>query len=194
MTHKNSILIIAGVVLLVASLAFAAHDQLAGGLFRIGTKSNSNVPESVIYDNLFRTVVELKKRSVSGEIDTNKSLAHSTFIQSYGDLTDADYRILEDTAIAYVKEVSLIDEQAKAMIDQTRQKFANGIVPRNSPVPPELIKLQNERNAMALTYRDRLRDALGAERFVEVEKFIVEKWGGKIKQVRLSDVKLEEVQ
>lgn len=96
-----------------------------------------------------------------------------------GNLNDAQARALESIAAATLQEVEQQDARARRIIDAFRAQYPNGIVPKGKKLPeppPELKVMQEERNAMILRGRDRLRAALGEQEFARFHQFAMRRF------------------
>jgi len=83
-------------------------------------------------------------------------------------LDEAQAGALEAIAFACKEDVSRQDQKARGIIMSYRAQFPDGKIPDGvtpPPPPPELKLMWEERNAIILRARDRLRAALGEEAF-----------------------------
>ena len=124
------------------------------------------VPEQELILMLFRSVAP---PDVGGEpqLPARVSAAMMAKYQSAANLTDAQVRILKEAAEACVRQVSPIDQKARAIALAAREQAKEqarqtGIIP---PPPPILAELQKQRNDIVTDSVNRLREALGAEAY-----------------------------
>lgn len=67
------------------------------------------------------------------------------------------------------------DEKAQKIITAFRARYPGGKVPQGEslpPPPPELTRLWEERKAIILHARDRLREAFGEQKFKQFDAFL----------------------
>jgi len=121
-----------------------------------------------VYGFVFRKVSMItnktKELRALGQIGQKPYFA----LQKDADLSDAQANILESIASACEQEVERQDEKAKVIIEAFRSQFPEGKIPKGvalPPPPPELKLMWEERNAMILLARDRLRAAFGEQEF-----------------------------
>src|SRR6266850_4641496 len=96
-----------------------------------------------------------------------------SFFQHKANLSEFQARILDTVAAECVRQVDAQDARAQQIISAFRLRFPPGKLPKGvklPPPPPELTQMQNERDAMILSARDRLRIALGEDEFQRFER------------------------
>jgi hypothetical protein len=153
------------------------------------SQKEMEVPENVLYDQMFRLIVEFKKKAEEQAAKGEQITPLRDYFQREAQLSDEQTRILQDVAKKFVDEVSLIDAQAKVIIENIRAR-----VPRGQPItdkkilepPAELRELQKKREELALRYRDHLRDLFGTEEFQRFENFTQQKMSSVITAVPIS--------
>lgn len=90
-------------------------------------------------------------------------------------LKDDRFNELVQMAVEHEREVSFIDKQAKVMIDIFHAQYPPGKMPPGMAPPPppkELLDLQDQRDAVSLRYRDRLKSRMGDEAYTQFKQFI----------------------
>ena len=161
----------------LAVLVFGGQ-QLSTRLFGNASPAafaQSSIPSHVLYDSLFRMDISFRRRALEQELTGQPVTSMKTYFKDEVALTDAEDKILEQTAIDFLKEVEPIDNEAKQILKQFRELYADGEVPdgQQVPAPPaELGTLQQRRNAAALNNREKLRNGLGENRFGEFDGFV----------------------
>lgn len=136
------------------------------------------VPEHVAFSFLFRSTVTFRQRAAQ----TGKAQAPNTALQKEAGIGDVQSRILEEVASATLQEVDQQDARARAVIEAFRARYPGGVVPRAEqlpPPPPELLRMQKERDAILLRGRDRLRAAFGEQEFIRFHDFVMKRFAGK---------------
>jgi len=129
----------------------------------------------VIYGSLFERVVSVKKKIL--ELQSQRRIPQKpTFaLQKEAQFNEAQAIALEEIAHACKAEVARQDEKARAIIFAYRAQFPDGIIPKAVtplPPPPELKVMWEERNAIILRARDRLRAALGEQAFQRFDQHV----------------------
>lgn len=120
----------------------------------------ADVIESVLYENFFKSIVTtLDPINVAARIGLDRE----------------EMSILQAYAQQCLSEIAKVDEKAKPIIAAFRAKAEGAKRKEDLPPPPkELAKLQRERNAVALRYREMLRGKLGDPKFVRINEFAKE--------------------
>jgi hypothetical protein len=119
-------------------------------------------------NHLDRAAAALDKEGKNGE-------GLRSHFQKKLDFTDAQFANVRDAGLRLESELQKIDAQAKAIIDKTRAAFPNATMsqPETLPlVPPELTKLQDERNALIEREVSDLKYQLGAEASAKLDSFL----------------------
>ena len=102
-------------------------------------------------------------------------------------LTDGAFSALVQMAVAHEREASIIDQQAKIIIDNFHAQYPRNMPPGLAPPPPpqELLDLQDQRDALSLRYRDLLKTQIGNDTYIRFKQFIDEEFRQKppIRQV-----------
>jgi hypothetical protein len=171
---RRPAIVVISVVLLVSSivcvLAYTQQKERRTGRVVRGQKQangtsqkeSSTIPEQIFYGEVFSLLVYLKNT------DDYKRQA---------ELNDDQALALEETAKDCQREVAEQDAKAQTVIQAFRENMSKEKAGKTPPAPPqELLDLQQERDAIILRHRDRLRAALGEEafgRFTEAAKNIV---------------------
>ncbi len=135
-------------------------------------------PEHVAYLFLFRSTAQFRKRAV----EAGRPKAINPMLQKEAALNAVQTRKLDEITDDTLWEVEQQDAKARVVIQKFRAKYPNGIVPRGQKLPeppPELQTMQEERNAIILRGRDRLRLALGEQEFSRFHEFTMKRFAGK---------------
>jgi hypothetical protein len=153
-----------------------------------GQPPASPVPQYIIYRQLFRHVVELKKKAEEEERNGRDGAVLRSLYKRNAKLNDAEATILEQIAEESDAQIAEFDGRAKKIIDEARAQHRGGeLQPGETlpPPPPELGILQEQRNTAVLQARDRLRAIFGEEEFDRFDKFVQRDVAPKIKPVQL---------
>lgn len=89
--------------------------------------------------------------------------------------TPAEFALVRDAAIRLEAQLKQQDAKAQAVIDDVHARFPPGAVtgPKDLPPPsPELVRLQQERNALIKHEVDRLKASLGPALAGKLDKFL----------------------
>jgi hypothetical protein len=166
-------------VLIAGGLAFTGRKpQAQHPPTHPSPRTDTPVPEYVVYNFLFRGITTYKKRAE----EKGHPQARNRSFQKEAGLTDDQYGKLDEIAAATLQEVDRQDARAKEIISAFRARYPGGVVPRGEKLPeppPELLAMQEERNAMLLRGRDRLRAALGEQMFAHFHEFALKRFAGK---------------
>jgi hypothetical protein len=90
-------------------------------------------------------------------------------------LKDKEAVLLDEIAFESEREVEKIDKKAQKIIDALRNRYPNGLLATGEqlpPPPPELKKLQRQRDMIVMSARHRLVTELGAYGFQQIDDFI----------------------
>lgn len=183
---RKVLTLICAVALAVSVLAFNRYPSTQGQTAAsqqsvastIGTKqspSPSQAPEHVVYRQFFRHLVALKQRASEMESQGKNGKALREHYKDKIGLKDKEARLLDEIASESEREVEKIDQKAQKIIDAARKKYPNGRVPAGEqlpPAPPELKKLQRQRDMIVMRGRHRLATELGSYGFQQVDDFI----------------------
>jgi len=132
------------------------------------TGQKADIPQYILYDQLFRLVVKFKKKAVEKEADGTPIPALRDYFQRAGKLSDEQTQSLQEIAANYVTAVEQIDSQAHTIIQTARERIPQGRATIDKKLlepPAELLTLQKKREELALEYRDRLKSSLSPEGF-----------------------------
>jgi hypothetical protein len=140
-----------------------------------GTASNrERAPLFMLYrhflayqNHLDRVAVDLNRQGKDG----NEFRNH--FQQKLG-FTDADFAPVRETALRLEAGLRDQDAKMKTAIDAARAKYPRNLPNPSAlpPVPPELIQMQKERNALIQREIDQLDATLGTERAATLQALI----------------------
>ena len=173
------------VALIVAGLALnnqlpirgQATAQQSTTTNTVGTKqspSPGQAREHIVYRQFFRHVVALKKRAAEMESQGKKGKALRTHYKDKIGLKDKEANLVDEIAAECERETAKVDEKAQRIIELARARVPNGQVSSDQipPPPPELKKLQRQRDMIVMRARHRLASELGAYEFQHVDDFI----------------------
>ena len=199
MKNKKLLTVVIALTISTSAIAFGSQTQFSYRSF--GFVSNlfaqaepANIPDFVLYDKLFRIIFALKNKAESGTVSSERIIGLTNYFKNRANLNAAENKILQETALKYIDEVTSIDNQARAIIVQTRNDLSSGKIKRSDPPPPELSNLQEQKNQLALQYRNRLQESLGATRFVDFDNFIHNDFASKMQATPLSSVNFDQNQ
>jgi hypothetical protein len=132
------------------------------------------VPDEVIYRHLFHHVVAFKKKAGEFRRAGKDGRSFETYFMRKAGLDERENESLAEIASEYDVEAGLLEARAKVLIDAYDAQYPGGRVPSGQtpkPPAPELRAMSEERDAMVLRYRDRLRAAFGDEGFSRFHAF-----------------------
>jgi hypothetical protein len=154
--------------------------------------TKNQIPDYVLYDKLFRMVSSLKKKAEAPETAVEKAVALNDYFRQRANLTGEENQILQNTAFEFMREVAPVDDRARAVITEARQKLLNNAAGEERTPPAELVNLQEQRNALALHYRDRLKESLGADGGVRFDRFVQGDFASGFQAIPLSAINFAE--
>lgn len=177
--QKKSVIIVCaslailGSTLLVSRDASTRHTTSKSAQPEAARKSVS-IPESAMYGFIFSRVDRISRKTkelrAEGKIGPKPYLP----LKKEADLTEAQARALEAIASACQREVTLLDQRAKVIIEAFKAQFPEAKIPQGAtapPPPPELKALWEERNTTILRARDQLRSAFGEQGFYRFDQY-----------------------
>lgn len=166
-------------VLLSSKRASSRDVQFNSPSPRTSAQKDWTVPDYTVYDFVFRKVTRLREKT--RELQAQGRIAQTPYfpLQREAGLNKAQAVALEEIAFACQQELTRQDEKAKIIISAFQAQFPGGRVPKdgNPPLPPELKTMWEERNAMILRARDRLRTAFGEEAFARFDDYAKFRYG-----------------
>lgn len=139
-------------------------------------------------------VNSFKKKVESQEIIGEKAISAIDYFKSRANLNEEENQTLQNIALEYAQKIAPIDAQAKAIIVQARKADSTGIISKSQPPPAELTNLQEQRNALALLYRDRLKESLGSDAAARFDSFVEGEFASRFESIPLSSVNFDQVQ
>jgi hypothetical protein len=148
---------------------------------------NSPPPEQVTYSAFFHYVVDLKNQAADLERSGKNGSSLRSYVQLHAELNYEEGRMLDEIAAMCIQEVTQQDQKALAVIQKFKGQFPGGRVPKGAklpPPPPELKVLQQQRDAIILRARDRLKKDIGEVGFNKVNDFIERNISPSIRLVR----------
>lgn len=174
------------IALIVAGLVLNSHyptrwratAQESTTTNTIGTKqspSPSQAPEHIVYRQFFRHLVALKGRAEEVKRQGKNGNAFRTYYKDNIGLKDKEASLLDEIATECERETAKVDAKAQRIIDAARARFPNrqaASVEQIPPPPPELKKLQRQRDMIVMRARHRLVTELGSYGFQQIDDYI----------------------
>ena len=165
--------------------AIAVHQatskrQLAAGIqfhhpdSSPASQTSSSVPEHIVYGFLFRNVARNKERNLEDLAKGATTRKYVAFKRELGFGAEQS-RVLTEIASDCDFQVRQQDKNAQFIIAEFRAKLPK--TKEAPPPPPQLKIMWEERNAIILRARDRLRAALGDETFERLDNFAKYRYG-----------------
>jgi hypothetical protein len=163
----------------LGALALARHGQSSHGQSRPESKlKRPDIPDQVIYKHLFHHVTALKKKAEDVEKEGNDGTQFRTHFKRQADLSDAQAQTLDQIAADCDIEIKQLEVRAKLLIQVYKAQYPGGKVPHGQlpkPPPTELRTLTEQRDAVVLRGRDRLKTAFGESEFNRFSTFVKER-------------------
>lgn len=123
----------------------------------------SDIPDDVLYDTVFRLDVSFRSKASEQRDEGKPPTAFEYYFKDEASLTSEDDLALQQVASEFVQEINSIDAQATKIID-------GGAV--NPDTIADLSRLQEERNAIALSNRDKLQTLMGETAFRQFDEYV----------------------
>lgn len=133
------------------------------------------IPEHMVYDQLFRLVVNFKRKAEQLKPTDDRGLWLGSYFEREASLSEEQARALNDIAEVFVAEISAVDSQARTAIERMRSSVSVDqarLDPSALKPTEELKQLQKKREEIALSYLDRLRTSLGPDDFPAFEHYV----------------------
>jgi hypothetical protein len=168
----------------IAAVFCAAFAALCALLFSMFVKSEpikqglarqeqiNSAPDYVVYRMLLHHVhlfnEKAEKAEQAGKHESAR--AYRSAFKNKAQINDEQTRTLHEIAEQCEWAVEEVDARAKIIINARREhrKRTGEVLPPSE----ELQELQNERNAIILHHRDRLRQALGEQEWTRFQEFV----------------------
>lgn len=128
-------------------------------------QTNPGIPEHVLFDMVFRLDNEFRAKAMAQETAGEIPTAFKYYFKDEAGLTDEENLILKQVAVEFLEEVQPIDAQAQIVIEGGGKVAA---------VAPTLSDLQEQRNAVVLSNRDKLANRLGGTAFGRFNQYVQE--------------------
>jgi hypothetical protein len=133
------------------------------------------MPDQRLYSLVFRHLLYLQANGEAPEVAGAPSPSIAHFYSDRVGATSSENVALLAEAKAWKAEVDPIDQKAHAIILAIRAKTSGGHLSPGQqppPVPPELIELQQQRDAVTLKHVASLKASLGEARFGAIDNQI----------------------
>jgi hypothetical protein len=151
-------------------------------------QKTSTPPPQVVYSALFHHVIAVKEQAEAEESQGKDASSLRSVFREKADLSEVQAHLLSVIAVDCVREVAAQDARAQVIISAFKVRFPPGRLPpgvKLPPPPPELKLMQQERDAMILRARERLRLALGEEEFQRFEGYVTRRVAAAIEPTAL---------
>ena len=174
---KKKKLIIATLLLSFGMAVLASQLNPVKGLFSVESQvhASSKIPTHILYDQLFRVIVSFRRKAEIQRLTGKNVTKLPNYIKESANLTDEENEKLTQFALEFMESVEVIDAHALDLIAQIREEFPDGEVGEGqqiSPPPAELTDLQNQRNDLALSYRDKISKSFSKESFEAFDEYM----------------------
>lgn len=176
MKIKIKIMLFLAVTIAVTTLFFSG-EHISARLF-----SNANapsaapqIPEYVLYESVFRLDLSFRRKALEQELMGKPVTSLKTYFKNEAGLSDAEDVTLQKISLEYLQEIQPVNDQATQILSSLRTQFPDGEINEGQVAPappPELAALQQQRNSIALSNRDKLVQAFGTSRFGAFDSFV----------------------
>ena len=175
MRNKKLVFALSLMVVLGAGLGLSRQQLTGQAKDQVAPHKSAEIPDYVVYRHLFHHAVALKKKAEEAEKKGEDATQYRTHFQRNAELNDYQASILTETAAEYDQQEKLLEARAKPLIDAYKAQYPDGKVPHGqkpAPPPAELRALSEERDALVLRMKDRLRTTLGEGEFNRFDSFV----------------------
>jgi hypothetical protein len=175
---RQGTILICSIALIVGAISLWMPTPSAAPSQKSSPAPRSLAPTHVVYSALFHHVVDVMREADEMQRQGKDTSPLRSFFQRKANLNEFQARILDTVADDCVRQLDVQDARAQLIINEFRKRFPPGKLPpgvKLPPPPPELTQMQEERDAMILRARDRLRVALGDDEFQRFEGFVTER-------------------
>ena len=151
---------------------------------------SKEIPDYILYEQVFSLVITFNDRAKSQEAKGEAVTQFSSYFKDEAKLTAQEDEFLTQTANNFKQDVQIVDAQAEIVIEQLRQQYPIGSLPEGQLIKPspELLQLQEQRNKLALHYRDQLRVLLGDDKFNEFDRFVLGSFASGFRAMPVSSI------
>lgn len=152
--------------------------------------SIGELPEYMLYEQVFRLIIIFNDLAKSQEAKGEAVTQFRSYFKDEAKLDAQDDDFLTQTANNFNREIQIIDAQAEVVIEQLRQQYPVGSMPEGQLIQPspELLKLQEQRNNLALHYRDQIRVLFGDDKFNEFETLVLGSFASTFRAMPVSSI------
>lgn len=187
---KKTIAVICAVLALTVTVALSKNSETISDFFSFSSNAQtteqepsgnsvvtaennatkSTTPDYILFDMLFHLTKTLDRAAERLEAEGKSGRIWSEYFERHAGLSRQQANMLRNAADDFYRDVEPVHRRAGQIIAQQRDARANGQPP--TPPPLELNALQQQRQAVALRHRDRLRDLVGSEVFERLRQLI----------------------
>src|SRR4030095_13326237 len=150
----------------------------------------AQVPDYVLYGQLFRSVMLLKQKAAEEEKQGKLAAGYTRVLQATLKLNDTANKELDDAATSWDKEREALTTKAETVIARYRgaeQNADDGARALPADASTELQQLNDKLNGATLAGRDELRQQLGEKEFEEFQKSVQENIAAQIKSMPVDE-------
>lgn len=142
------------------------------------TPESQDVPQYVIYSQVFRHIKELHKKADDEERQGRDGEHFRTLYKQMANLDEVQTSQLDQIATETNAEIEKLNKRAMKIIGELRAKHPDGKLAQGElpPTPPaELGELAAQRRDLILQGRERIRSVYGEDEFQRFDKFLQER-------------------
>jgi hypothetical protein len=143
-----------------------------------GAPAPQDVPQYVVYGQVFRHIKELNKKADEEERQGRDGDHFRKLYKQMANLDDVETSELDRIAAETNDEIEKLNIRAKQIIAEIRAKHPDGKLAQGElpPAPPaELAELSAKRRDVILQARERIRSVFGENEFQRFDKFLQER-------------------
>jgi hypothetical protein len=134
-------------------------------------KLEQRFPDHILYDLYFRICSSTRKQAQSLDASDAKAAGLASFCENRANLTQEEGEAFRRVVDQFNDETATLDSRAVSAIKRLRKGKTSDPDSLNA-MPPEIADLQNQRDALALKYRDVLQVEIGGDGFAKIDSYI----------------------
>jgi hypothetical protein len=189
---KKKQILIAICILAVTACAFVyGRNRLQQNNTKARSSEALLAKQQEVYEMMFRHYMALKKKSEQAEQEGKEGQDLRRVYKETAKLSEQQSAQLDAVASECISKIAALEGEAKQIIAKARARIPGGrLAEGQAPPPPpdELTMLQQEREAIVLQSREKLREQFGAREFARFDAFVQRKIAASMKDVKPLDM------
>jgi hypothetical protein len=160
-------------IVLAGTAALAvAQTPIASEFLTAHPAAGQSLPSYVLYHHFLGWVNSIGNSGTDANVGNTRALRNA--LPARIDLSDKDLQFLRSEAHSLIPDLQARDKKAAAIVSEYR-KNASLALERGQPlpsVPPELVRLQQERTAVLVQHYVRMQTSMGREAKSQLDHYL----------------------